>query len=97
MAVIVAPTDAAFERYFQSGGGAALIDRYKYVDSIPNHIIVNMLDNFMKYSLVATVPSKFSSVMNTAQLEMGLSVGEPGGQTGIGSLPYGQQRCGLQV
>lgn len=39
----------------------------------------------MKYSLVATVPSKFSSVMNTAQLEMGLSVGEPGGQTGIGS------------
>ena len=85
MAVIVAPTDAAFERYFQSGGGAALIDRYKYIDSIPNHIIVNMLDNFMKYSLVATVPSKFSSVMNTAQLEMGLSVGEPGGQTGIGS------------
>ena len=82
MAVIVAPTDAAFERYFQSGGGAALIDRYKYIDSIPNHIIVNMLDNFMKYSLVATVPSKFSSVMNTAQLEMGLSVGEPGGQTG---------------
>ena len=85
MAVIVAPTDDAFNRYFQSGGGRALVDRYGSVDSIPNHIIVNMLDNFMKYSLVATVPSKFSSVMNTAQLEMGLSVGEPGGQTGIGS------------
>lgn len=84
MAVIIAPTDDAFKRYFE-GGGKALIDRYREVDSIPNHIIVNMLDNFMKYSLVATVPSKFSSVMNSAQLEMGLTVGEPGGTTGIGS------------
>ena len=87
MAVIIAPTDDAFQRYFYGGGGGgeALIDRYGEIDSIPNHIIVNMLDNFMKYSLVATVPSKFSSVMNTAQMEMHLSVGEPGGTTGIGS------------
>lgn len=85
MAVIIAPTNAAFDRYFTSGGGVALIDRFGEVDSIPNYIIVNMLDNLMKYSLVATVPSKFESVMNTAQLKMGLSKGEPGGTTGIGS------------
>lgn len=85
MAVIIAPTDEAFNRYFTSGTGKVLIDRYDDIDSIPNHIIVNMLDNFMKYSMTATVPSKFSSVMNTANLEMNLSVGGEGSDEGLKS------------
>ena len=72
MAVIIAPTNDAFNKYFQSGGGATLLDRYKEIDSIPDNIIIDMMDNFMKYSLVATVPSKFSTVTNTAQMDMGL-------------------------
>ena len=83
MAVIIAPTDDAFDRYFSSGTGKVLMDRYDYIDSIPNNIVVDLLDNFMKYSLVATVPSKFSSVMNTANLEMDLTVGTEGGTTGV--------------
>lgn len=78
MGVIIAPTNAAFREYFDNGNGKALIDRYEYVDSIPDHIIVKMLNNLMKYSVVATVPSKFSSVVNSAQLEMGLSEGKGG-------------------
>ena len=83
MAVIIAPTDDAYDRYFTDGTGKVLMDRYDYIDSIPNNIIVNMLDNFMKYSLVSTVPSKFSSVMNTSNMEMDLTVGTEGGTTGV--------------
>ncbi|MCD8319028.1 MAG: DUF1160 domain-containing protein, partial [Paraprevotella sp.] len=85
MGVIIAPTNEAFDRYFQSGGGKSLIDYFHSVDSIPDHIILDMLDNYMKYSLLSAVPSKFSSVTNSAQFEMGLSKGEPGGTTGIAS------------
>ena len=87
MAVIIAPTNDAFRRFFEeNGSGQLLMDLYdNSVDSIPDHIVVNMLDNFMKSSLVSTVPSKFETVTNTAGHSMGLSVGEPDGKTGIGS------------
>ncbi len=71
MAVIIAPTDSAFDAYFASTG-KSLMDRYLYVDSIPDQIIISMLENYMKTSLVSTVPSKFSTVTNSAQLEMNL-------------------------
>lgn len=72
MAVIIAPTDDAFERYF-ADKGKDIITRYGHIDAIPNNIIVKIMDNLMKPSLIATVPSKFGSVTNTAQLVMGLS------------------------
>ncbi len=89
MSVIIAPTNKAFEAFF-AGSGAALYDRYNHnVDSIPDNIIVEMLDEFMRASLVATVPSKFGSVSNSAQYNLGLEVGQPGGQTGVFSCEIG--------
>ncbi len=77
MAAIIAPTDQAFLDYFENGGGKVLMDRYyNCIDSIPDHIILDMLDNYMKTSLVSTVPSKFKTVMNTAQLPMELNPAE---------------------
>ena len=72
MGVILAPTDNAFEEYFRTKG-KTLIDRFGSVDKIPDNIIIDMMDNFMKTSLVATVPSKFSTVTNTAQMDMELT------------------------
>lgn len=71
MAVIIAPTDEAFNKYFAEKG-KDILTRYEYIDSIPNNIIVKIMDNLMKPSLIATVPSKFATVTNTAQLIMGL-------------------------
>ena len=70
-AVIIAPTDEAFNKYFAEKG-KDILTRYEYIDSIPNNIIVKIMDNLMKPSLIATVPSKFATVTNTAQLIMGL-------------------------
>ncbi len=86
MAVIIAPTDDAFNRFFtESGSGKFLMEQYEDVEHIPDHIVVDLLENFMKTSLVATVPSKFETVTNSAGHKMKLSKGEPGGKTGIGS------------
>ena len=73
MGLIIAPTNQAFTNYFNNEG-KSLMDRYKEVDNIPDNIVLYLLDNFMKTSLVATVPSKFETVVNTAQMPMGLAV-----------------------
>ena len=84
MAVIIAPTNDAFKRYFSpDGDGQLLYTRYGTLDAVPDNIIAAMLENFMKTSLVATVPSKFRTVVNTAQMDMGLDVDEEGGEKGV--------------
>lgn len=86
MAVIIAPTNDAFTRFFnETGSGQFLWEQFGSLENIPDHIVVDMLENFMKTSLVGTVPSKFKTVTNTAGHTMKLSKGEPGGKEGIAS------------
>ena len=74
MGCIIAPTNKAFEEFFKSNSsGQLLLQRYGEIDEIPDHIVLDMLENYMKYSLVATVPSKFGTVVNSVQENMGLS------------------------
>lgn len=83
MGVMFVPTDDAMEEFFCKGAGAALIESYgcfpKQNDKdhllanlyqIPQNIIVKMLNNLMKESFNATVPSKYRSIMNSAQDQM---------------------------
>lgn len=83
MGVMFVPTDDAMEEFFCKGAGAALIESYgcfpKQNDrahllanlyQIPQNIIVKMLNNLMKESFNATVPSKYRSIMNSAQDQM---------------------------
>lgn len=83
MAVIIAPTNAAFDRYF-AGPGASLYARYNEdVNEIPNNVVVEILNEFMRNSVIQTVPSKFGSVNNSAQNNLGLDKGVVGGETGV--------------
>lgn len=83
MAVIIAPTNAAFDRYF-AGPGASLYSRYNEdVNEIPNNVVVEILNEFMRNSVIQTVPSKFGSVNNSAQNNLGLTQGVVGGETGV--------------
>ena len=73
MAAIIAPTDAAFNDFFaNTQSGQLLWGRYGSLENIPDRIIVKLMDNFMKYSLISTLPSRFETVLNTAGLDMGL-------------------------
>lgn len=75
------PTDDALLKYFQSGGGKFLSERYftvpvqnltkenlkENLDLIPQEVIVKMVNNLMKSSFLNSVPSKYLSIQNDAK------------------------------
>lgn len=74
MAVIIAPTDEAFHAFENTAAGSSIMKNFENDwNKVPDRIVVELLQNFMKESLVATVPSKFGSVTNTAKQHMGLT------------------------
>lgn len=73
MALMMVPSNAALERYWNEEGGEVLKDYYKYWDSIPDHVLAKLINNNMHNSFIGSVPSKFSTVLNDANNEMGLT------------------------
>lgn len=80
MATIFAPSDQALLNYFSpSGGGAFLMERYakelpvtaenlvENIDQVPLNVIQALVNNLMKNSFVASVPSKYLNIMNDAR------------------------------
>lgn len=83
MGVIFAPTDETLWTYFESGEGKPLIQRYANgaplpgaIDSIPTKIIQSLVRNLMKPSFNGAVPSKFMSLKNDAQDDLGAREGD---------------------
>ena len=74
MSAIFVPTDKALDDFLYNGGGKFLYDRYGNWDSIPNHVLADLLNNHMKSSFVNSVPSKFDQVKNDAQIDMGVKM-----------------------
>jgi uncharacterized surface protein with fasciclin (FAS1) repeats len=71
MGVIFAPTNEAVLDYFNTGG-KFLVERYGSIESIPDKLIDNLVNNHLKPSFINTVPSRFYAVTNDAQIEMGV-------------------------
>ena len=86
MGVILVPTDDILLSWWVSGGGKALKQRYGRLagnptnaeeliydmDSVPDNVIIKLLNNNMLNSLVGSVPSKFKNVLNDANDPMGI-------------------------
>lgn len=86
MAAIFAPSDEAMITYFKEQSGKELVARYgsnvpnketlsglvQAIDSIPLDIIQALARNHMQKSFNATVPSKFTSIVNDARDDMKL-------------------------
>lgn len=83
MAAMFVPNDDAMLKYFNEGGGVDFINRYapgmggsdiasviKKVDQIPLSIIKELINNLMKASFNASVPSKYLTIMNDARDRM---------------------------
>ncbi|HBA13139.1 MAG TPA: hypothetical protein DCW98_04095, partial [Bacteroidales bacterium] len=61
------------ERYGRLPGNPANIDEFIYdIDSVPDNVIIKLLNNNMLNSLVGSVPSKFKNVLNDANDPMGI-------------------------
>lgn len=66
MAAIFAPSDDAMDRYFNSGAGVVLKNRYGSWEEIPDKIIALFLNRHLRTSYLESVPSRFYNI-NDAQ------------------------------
>lgn len=72
MAVMMVPSNAALENYWNNEAGKVLKDQYGSWDNVPNDVIVELINNNMLSSFVESVPSKFGSILNDANDPMGV-------------------------
>lgn len=73
MGVMMVPSDAALSRYWNEGAGRVLKDYYGSWENVPDKVISKMLNVNMLNSFINSVPSKFETVLNDANDELGLS------------------------
>ena len=74
MGVMLVPSDAALERYWNEGAGKALKERYGSWENVPDKVVSKMLNVNMLNSFTNSVPSKFGTVLNDANDELGLEL-----------------------
>ncbi len=72
MGVMLVPSDEALNRYWEEGAGRVLKDYYHSWDNVPDKVISKMLNVNMLNSFTNSVPSKFHTVLNDANDELGL-------------------------
>jgi uncharacterized surface protein with fasciclin (FAS1) repeats len=64
MAAMFVPTDEAMNAYFNGGVGELLKSRFGSWDSVPDNIIIPLLKRHMRPSLIESVPSRFSKIVD---------------------------------
>lgn len=64
MAAMFVPTDQAMNEYFNGGVGELLKSRFGSWDSVPDNIIIPLLKRHMRPSLIESVPSRFSKIVD---------------------------------
>lgn len=64
MATMFVPSDEAMNAYLNSGVGLILKNRFQSWDKIPDGIILPFLRRHMRSSFIASVPSKFSKMVD---------------------------------
>ena len=70
--VMLVPTDEAVDAWLSSGVGQVLMDKYKSIDKVDIETMAKLLNVNIFGSFAATVPSKFESVQNDAQLPLNI-------------------------
>lgn len=73
MGVMIVPTDAAVAEWWNNGSGKVIKDRYQTIENTPNSVLQELVNVNMLSSLVASVPSRFSNILNDANDVMGVS------------------------
>ena len=72
MCVMMVPSNAALNEYFNNQEGKVLIEEYGSLDKVPNDVIVELINNNMLSSFTESVPSKFNGILNDANDPMGV-------------------------
>ncbi len=72
MGVMLVPSNKALDYYWNEGAGKALKEKYGSWDNVPDNVVSKMINVNMLNSFVNSVPSKFNTVLNDANDELGL-------------------------
>jgi hypothetical protein len=72
-AVMTVPNDAAIDAWWNNGGGKVLKDLYGTLENVPTGVIRKLINVNMHESFSASVPSKFSEMLNDASQAFGLT------------------------
>lgn len=64
MAAVFAPTNEAMTNYFESGSGVILKNRFGTWENTPDYIIMKLLRRHLRESFLATVPGRFSKLVD---------------------------------
>lgn len=70
---MIVPTDDAVNAWMTSGVGATLIEKYGSIDKVDLETMAKLFNVNILGSFASSVPSKFSSVQNDAQLPLGIT------------------------
>ncbi|MBQ0022623.1 MAG: fasciclin domain-containing protein [Prevotellaceae bacterium] len=73
MGVMLVPSDEAIDDYWDNGGGKVLKDFYHSWENVPDKVVSKMINVNMLNSFVGSVPSKFKTVLNDANDELGIN------------------------
>lgn len=74
-AAMIVPTNEALDRWWNADG-RALQDMYGTWDNVPDVVVEPLLSVNMLSSFTSSIPSKFSSVLNDAQTELGITTAD---------------------
>ncbi|MDP4276661.1 MAG: fasciclin domain-containing protein [Bacteroidota bacterium] len=89
MAAMFVPTDQAMMSYFNSGVGEILKNRFGSWDNIPDDIIIPFLKRHMRTSLIESVPSRFSKMVDAENYRLPVTSSEiEDAYTAVNGLVY---------
>ena len=74
MAVMLVPSDAAMDEWWNNGSGKVIKDYYGSLEDTPNSVLEDLINVNQLSSLVASLPSAFSEVKNDAQEPLGIEI-----------------------
>lgn len=75
-AAIFVPNDKVLTEWFENGSGKVLKDKFGTWDNIPYETLAKLLNVNMQESFVASVPSKFHSILDDSQRSMGITIAD---------------------
>jgi uncharacterized surface protein with fasciclin (FAS1) repeats len=76
MAAMFVPTDDAMNSYFKSDIGAILKNRFRTWDSVPDEIVLPFLKRHMRVSMIESVPSRFSKMVDAENYALPVNTGQ---------------------
>ncbi len=73
LAVMLVPTDAAINEWWNNGGGQVIKNYYGSIDDTPNSVLDKLIRVNQLESFVGAAPSHFSDVMDDANEKLGIT------------------------